>query len=110
MRTIAWSALLAAAALGALEVAAAEGGVVVLTPSGCSGRYVVQTAGGYVLAEWFGGASPNKGDSVVGELSSFGFKDIFIVTQSGMTRAWIDDYFLSKERIVEKLLDKGCSW
>jgi hypothetical protein len=85
--------------------AQAEQGVVVWT-GGCSSRYVVETPAGYVLLEWFGGHDPFKGERLVGELNSYGMKDLYVLPSGNSTRAWIDDFMLSRSSVVEKLRDK----
>lgn len=102
--------LLATLLVASLAADAAERGIVVVVTTGCSSRYVVSTSGGYVLLEWFGGHSPSNGDRIVGDLHSFGMKDIYVANADEFSRAWIDDYFLSRDSVVEKLLDKGCRW
>src|SRR4051794_16102385 len=52
-------------------------GVVVWTGS-CGGRYVAETTLGYVLLEWYGGMDPSKGDVIIGDLNSYGMKDLFV--------------------------------
>ena len=102
--------LVACALVLASILQAADQAVVVLVTRGCSSRYVASAAGGFIILEWFGGYSPSKGDRLIGELNSYGFKDIYVANADAFTRAWIDDYFLSQDRVVEKLLDKGCTW
>ncbi len=85
--------------------AAASKGVVVLYKSGCS-HYVVETTMGYVLLDWFGGNDPSVGDTLVGDYESYGMKDIYNITADAETRAWIEDFWLSKTRVLEKYYEK----
>jgi hypothetical protein len=79
-------------------------GEVVLKKIGCD-YYIVETSMGYSLLEWYGGYDPDEDDILYGNLNAYGFKDI--TTESGnSSRAWIDDYMLSKSRAVEKYYDK----
>jgi hypothetical protein len=87
---------------------AAQTGFVVVTTHGCSGRYVAETSGGYVLLEWFGGRDPSTGDSIKGDLHSFGMKELLIA--GSQSKAWIDDYYLSKSRVIEKLEEHDCDF
>jgi hypothetical protein len=78
---------------------------VVLVKSGCD-YFVADGPGGYYLLEWFGGHSPSKGDTIVGEISDFGFKDVFYANVSSAGRVWVDDYLLSRDRVAEKFAEK----
>ena len=107
MLRLVFAVMFAAVALSS-GIAQAIEGVVVATTRGCSGRYVVETLSGFTLLEWFGGADPSKGDKVIGDLHSFGMKDLLVNGRS--SRAWVDDYMLSRDRVIEKLRDRGCEW
>jgi len=80
-------------------------GEVVLKKSGCD-YYLVLTSKGYALLEWYGGNDPNRGDILVGDYESYGMKDIYNLTSDQETRAWVEDYFLSKSSAIEKYYDK----
>jgi hypothetical protein len=80
--------------------------VVVLKTSGCSGRFVAESSSGYILMEWYGGDDPTRGDTIIGNLHSYGFEDIHNITSGSEGRVWIDDYMLSRSRVLEKLADK----
>lgn len=81
---------------------------VVVYDKGCNSRMIIETTQGYVLAEWYGGSTPSKGDVIVGDLNSYGMKEVFIYNRDSDLKIWIDDYGLSRARVVEKLADK-CS-
>jgi hypothetical protein len=60
---------------------------------------------GYYLLEWYGGYDPQKGDRIHGELATYGFQDVIYSNgQSG--RVYVDDYLLSKERVITKVREK----
>jgi hypothetical protein len=80
-------------------------GPVVYAPSGCD-WYVVETSMGMVLLEWYGGNSPDVGDIIVGELSGYGMRDLYNISAGSETRAWQDDYMLSKESALEQLYEE----
>jgi hypothetical protein len=82
---------------------------VVYNKRGCRDRYVVETSGGYAILEWYGGNDPSEGDVLVGDIHSFGFKDLYNLTQNSRTRVWIDDYMLSKYSLQSKFFEKFCS-
>jgi len=100
---------MAVVALGAITGAAMADtyGTVAVTTRGCLSRYVVDTPSGYVLAEWYGGHDPDRGDTVEGDLNSYGFKDVLINGSS--SRAYIDDYMLSRDSVIRKLREHGCT-
>lgn len=77
--------------------------------SGCDYYLIEDSTGSYTLAEWYGGVSPDRGDIVVGDLHSYGFKDLYDITNGLSTRVWLDDWLLSRNRAAEKLTDK-CGW
>ena len=86
-------------------VAHAAKGVVVLYKSGCS-YYIVETTMGYAILEWYGGNDPSKGDVLAGDYETYGMKDIYNLTADAQTRAWVEDFWLSKTRAIEKYYDK----
>lgn len=77
---------------------------VVLRVRGCD-YFVADGPQGYYLLEWYGGHDPSNGDGIFGELSSYGFKDVMYEGgQDG--KVYIDDYMLSKDRVLEKIREK----
>lgn len=85
--------------------ALAAKGVVVFIKSGCS-YYIVETPMGYALLQWFGGSTPFRGDVLVGDYESYGMKEIYNVTRDSETKVWVDQYWMSKDRIVERYYEK----
>ena len=81
-------------------------GVVVVGERGCQKRdyIVINTNMGFVYAQQFIG-SFDKGDEIIGELNSYGFKDVLVNSSSG--RLWIDDYMLSRNRASEKCFGRN---
>lgn len=80
-------------------------GIVVVGEYKCKKRdyIVIETNLGYVYAQQYGG-SFSRGDEVIGDLNSYGFKDVLIQSSNG--RLWIDDYMMSKSRATEKCFGK----
>ena len=77
---------------------------VVLRVRGCD-YFVADGPQGYYLLEWYGGHDPEKGTGIFGEVGGYGFKDImYDGGQDG--RVYVDDYLLSKDRVLEKLREK----
>ncbi len=85
--------------------AIAAKGVVVYIKGGCS-YYIVETTMGYALLEWHGGNTPSRGDVLVGDYESYGMKDIYNVTADSETRVWVDNYWMSKSRAIERYFGK----
>ena len=79
---------------------------VVVYDAGCNSRMVIYTSVGYILAEWYGGNTPEKDQVLVGDLNSYGFKDIWNLTRDAASRIYIDDYMLSRDRVIEMLREK----
>lgn len=94
--------LLAALSLNAF----AEKAEVVLYKSGCRSYFIADGPNGYYLLEWYGGYDPSKGDIIVGEIASYGFKNVYYPKQDQEGRIYVDDYSLSKDRVLEKYREK----
>lgn len=78
--------------------------VVVYVPYGCD-YYIAYNNMGYVVLEWYGGAIPSKGDVLRGDINTYGFKDIWNVTQGQGTRVYIEDYLLDADAASETLAE-----
>ncbi len=77
--------------------------------SGCDYYAIEDSLGDYTVAEWYGGITPYAGDTVVGDLHSYGFKDLYDITIDSESRAWLDDWMLSEDEAMDKLVDE-CGW
>lgn len=104
MKHLACYFTLCAALLGTAPAFAAKGEVAHIK-SGCS-YYIVETTMGFALLQWFGGSSPSRGDVLVGNFESYGMKDLYNLTQDSETRVWVDNYWMSKDRAVERYFEK----
>jgi len=89
----------------AVADAEAKKGVVALNRSGCD-YYIVETVLGYSLLEWYGGNNPDKGDVIVGDIESYGMKDIFNITDDREGRVWVEDYWLGRDEVLRKYVEK----
>lgn len=87
-----------------VETAFAAKGEVVYKKSGCD-YFIVETNMGYALLEWYGGSEPEEGDIIVGDFESYGFKDIYNLTTDSELRVWVEDYWLSKEDVLEQYFE-----
>ena len=76
-------------------------GVVIYYPFGCH-YYIVESSRGYTLLEWYGGYDTNEGDTLTGDFESYGLKDIFDETIGSETKAWVEDFLLSEQSVIEK--------
>jgi hypothetical protein len=80
---------------------------VVLKPSSCRGYFLADgDSGGIYLLEWYGGFEPDVGESILGDLRSYGFKDVYYPKSRSKGRVYVDDYMLSRSRAIEKLAEK----
>jgi hypothetical protein len=104
MKCIVTRSIMLAILLGTTPVFAAKGGVSYIK-SGC-GYYIVETNMGFALLEWFGGSTPSRGDVAVGDYESYGMKDIYNLTQDSETKVWVDNFWLSKDRAIERYFEK----
>lgn len=86
------------ASIGHCTTSLADEGVVVLEDTLSCDFFVVQTSNGYTLLEWYGGAIPIwVDDRVYGELSSYGFHDIYIEGRGEM-HVYIEDYWVDEDK------------
>ena len=67
---------------------------------------LLQRTRGYALLEWYGGNDPSEGDQLVGDYEEYGFHDIYNTTAGEELRVWVEDYWLSKTRVIEKFYNK----
>ena len=79
---------------------------VVAARGGCRDYFVADGPGGYFLLEWYGGYEPSVGDTLIGDLRSYGFKDVFYPKQGQQGRVYVDDYLLSRSSVIEKYVEK----
>lgn len=77
---------------------------VVLRKSACGDYFLAEGPGGFHVLEWYGGHDPDEGDTIAGDISGYGFKDVFYLSSSSSGRVYVDDYALSKSSAIEKLL------
>ena len=85
--------------------AEADSGTVVYKQGGCD-YFVVETSSGFDVLEWYGGYDPDKGDLLVGKFHEYGMKEIYDQTSDSSLKIWVEDYDLSKESALEKMVDE----
>lgn len=80
---------------------------IVFKRSGCRDYFLADgDSGGIYLLEWYGGHDPREGESIVGEIRGFGFKDVFYPDSGSSGRVYVEDYMLSRSSAIEKISDK----
>jgi hypothetical protein len=105
----AWlAALCLAASFGSAQAGTDTQGTVLWT-GGCGGRYIVETAQGQSLMEWYGGIEPKKGDVLFGDLDTPGFREVKITSRSVKTTAYIDVTLSTAAAVTDKL-HKRCPY
>jgi hypothetical protein len=62
---------------------------------GACDYFLVETAMGFDLLEWYGGNDPDEGDVLVGDFESYGFKNIYNTTAKSELRVWVEDFWLT---------------
>lgn len=68
---------------------------------------VIATESGCTVGELYGGYySLRVDDVVVGELESYGFKDVYCPATRKQSRVWIDNFWLSVDRAADWLRSK----
>ena len=76
---------------------------VIYTEPGCD--YFITSDGVWdQLLEWYSGNLPSVGDTYYGDLSGYGFKDIYGPT--GSMHIWEEDYLLSSSEAASQYADK----
>ena len=83
-----------------LGTALAAKGVVV-SNRGCD-YFIVETLMGYALLEWYGGNDPAEGDVLIGDFESYGMKTIYNTTADSELNVWVEEYWLSKDSVIER--------
>lgn len=90
-------------ALSIATVSHADEGEVVKTFSGCD-YFIADGQSGYYVLEWFGGYDPDEGDSITGDIGSYGTKDV-IYNNSRSGKVWVEDFLESWSGAMEEIND-----
>jgi hypothetical protein len=67
--------------------------------------FIVSNSQGLAVLEWYSGAEPDKDDILVGNVNSYGFKDILDETKGETLHVYVEDYSLSSDRALEIIAD-----
>lgn len=70
---------------------------------GCD-YFIADGPNGLYVLEWSGGYDPSVGDSVEGEINSYGFKDVLYNNRSE-GRVWVEDYWESRSAAMDEIND-----
>ena len=77
---------------------------VVIKRFGSCDYYIVDGPRGLYVLEWFGGYDPSEGDSIIGDIGSYGNKDVvFGNGRSG--RVWVEDFLESSSEAMDEIRD-----
>lgn len=71
------------------------------------GRYdyfIVYTENGYCIVEAYG-CCLSEDDIIIGELNSFGFKDVYIKNRERTIRVYVEDYWMSEQKAIDWMVD-----
>ena len=81
----------------------ADMGVVVKRFGSCD-YFIADGPSGYYVLEWYGGYDPDEGDTIFGEINSYGMKDV-LYNSSREGRVWVEDYLESTSAAFEEIED-----
>lgn len=79
---------------------------VVYKKSSCDYFIVSDSSGSYDLLEWYSGYDPEIGDTLYGNVHTYGFHDLYIFTHS-KTHVWIEDWLLTWSNAITQY-DRHC--
>jgi hypothetical protein len=82
----------------------ADKAVIVAYSSGCD-YFIADGDRGLYLLEWYGGYDPSEGDIIIGDIGSYGFKDVYYPKQDREGRVYVEDYLLSEDSAIEQYRD-----
>ncbi len=92
--------------LGTASAGTPKVGVVVGVVAGCDHFVVGDSLGSYAVLQDFYGKGVNKGDTVVGDFNSFGFKDLAVGNSGRTLRVWVDNYWMSAQSAADRISEK----
>ena len=84
---------------------ALAGKITVIARFGSCFHFVADGPRGLYVLEWFGGYEPIEGDVIIGDLSSFGFEDVYYPLVNRKGRVWVEDYWESIGSASEEIID-----
>lgn len=104
--TIALISFVSSVSALAAALATPEQGTVIKEDVCGPGNIIIETTSGwYITAKWYGGYPLYEGYNVTGNLTSYGFKDVFS-SSGNETKLYIKDYGSSLENAIEEHCDE----
>ena len=83
----------------------AETGIVTKKITGCD-YFIINAPTGYVVAEWYGGYEPFKGEKVIGAFQNYGMITLFYGVSNQDGPVWLEEWGLSYENALEIMSEK----
>jgi hypothetical protein len=83
-----------------------EYGVVVYSDGYCP-FYVVETYNGFTVIRSTGGYMPYEGDEIYGDISRYGYRDLYNYTENSIIRGEVVEYWLSYSE-AQYMIDEMC--
>lgn len=80
---------------------AAKGAVVAI----CRSHILVSAPQGYAILDVYG-YGPSRGDTIAGDFEAYGMKKLFNISEDRDFQAYVDEYWLTRERAIEKFSEK----
>ena len=85
------------------STATADMGEVVKRFGSCD-YFIADGPAGYYVLEWYGGYDPDEGDTIFGEIDSYGFTDV-LYNGSRQGRVYVEDYLESASGAMDEIRD-----
>lgn len=81
----------------------ADQGYVVKRFGGCD-YFIADGEKGLYVLEWYGGHDPSEGDTIVGDIGSYGFKDV-VYNSRNSGRVYVEDFLESASAAMDEIED-----
>ena len=82
----------------------AENAFIIASQGDCD-YFIADGKRGLYLLSWYDGHRPAKDDVIIGDIGSYGTKDVYYPKQDREGRVCVEDYFLSSESAMKQLKD-----
>jgi hypothetical protein len=66
--------------------------------------FIADGPNGYYVLEWYGGYDPDEGDTIFGDINSYGMEDV-LYNGSREGRVWVEDFLESTSAALEEIQD-----
>ena len=83
----------------------AETGMVVKRLGSCD-YYIADGPRGLYVLEWYGGHDPMEGERIIGNIGSYGMKEVFFPDSKKRGRVWVEDFLETASSALQKIRDK----